>query len=134
MTKDQIKKARTLLAKAGIKQEYQKEATVESFTDGRTVSLTEMDYPETQELFKHLEELTGQPPSEADKMKRKILSIAHEMGWEIPGYPKPKVDMKRVNDWCESRFGSPLDGLYWLNLNKAVSAFNQVYLKYLKGI
>ncbi|UOE48006.1 hypothetical protein MTO98_26705 [Mucilaginibacter sp. SMC90] len=132
MTKDQIKKARTLLAKAGIKEEYKKEATVESFTDGRTVSLTEMDYPETQALFEHLENLVGQPPSEADKMKRKILSLAHEMHWELPG--TVKVDMKRVNEWCESKFSAPLDNLYYLDLVKAVSAFNQVYLKYLKGI
>ncbi|WP_121812770.1 hypothetical protein [Mucilaginibacter kameinonensis] len=131
MTKDQIKKARTLLAKAGLTEENKKDL-VFSFSDGQTDSLTAMGYEDTQLLFAHLEQLVGQPPSEADKMKRKIISLAHEMHWEKPG--TTKVDMKRVNDWCESMFSAPLDGLFYLDLVKAVSAFNQVYTKYLKGI
>lgn len=131
MTKDQIKKARTLIAKAGLTEENKRDL-VYSFSNGQTESLTAMGYEDTQALFTHLEQLVGQPPSEADKMKRKILSLAHEMHWEIPG--AAKVDMKRVNDWCESKFNALLDDLYYLDLVKAVSAFNQVYLKYLKGI
>ncbi|QTE37208.1 hypothetical protein J3L18_29575 [Mucilaginibacter gossypii] len=131
MTKEQIKKARTLIAKAGLTEENKKDL-VYSFSNGATESLTAMGYEDAQALFTHLEQLVGQPPSEADKMKRKILSLAHEMHWELPG--TTKVDMARVDNWCETMYSAPLDGLYYLDLVKAVSAFNQVYLKYLKGI
>jgi len=131
MTKEQIKKARTLLAKAGLNED-RKADLVFSFTDGRTESLREMEYPETQDLFKYLEELTGQPPSEADKSKRKILSLAHEMKWHKAG--TRKVDMKRENDWCEAKAGYPLDDLNYLNLNKAVTMFSKVHVAYLRGI
>jgi hypothetical protein len=131
MTKEQIKKARTLMAKAGLTEEN-KEDLVYSFTDGRTVSLRAMDYAETQDFFKHLEALTGQPPSEADKQKRKILSLAHEMKWHLPG--TRKVDVSRVNEWCQDKFSYPLDDLNYLNLNKAVTAFSAVHVSYLKGI
>jgi hypothetical protein len=131
MTKDQIKKARTLLAKAHIGEDN-KIVIVESFTDGRTGSLSAMDYPETMALFKYLEDMTGQPPSQSDKSKRKILSLAHEMKWHVAG--TRRVDMNRVNNFFISKLKHPLDDLNVGDLNKAVTMFSKVHVGYLNGI
>jgi hypothetical protein len=52
MTKEQIKICRTLLNQAGL-AEY-KEDIVSSHTNGRTVSLTDCNLPETQLIVKYL--------------------------------------------------------------------------------
>lgn len=134
MTPKQIQKARTMLSKAGIKGEEHKKDLVSSFSDGRTESLTAMDYAETQDLFKHLEALAGQEPTAADKMRRKILSIAHEMHMHHEG--TRRIDMIQVNKWLLGKggFGKTLGELTEADLRKAVTAFEKVLLSYLKRI
>ena len=133
MTKDQIKYVRGLLNRAGL-TEY-KEEIVLSFTDGRTEHLTGMNYQETQDIIAHFKGILNIPQdTPAEKQRRKILSLAHEMKWHLPG--TRKVDMERVNHWLLTRtaFKKPLNDLLYTELPVVVTAFNNVYESYLKGI
>lgn len=133
MTKNQIKYVRGLLSRAGL-TEY-KDELVLSFTWGRTEHLTGMTYEETRELIAYLKSTLNVPQdTPAEKQRRKILSLAHEMKWHLPG--TRKVDMDRVNHWLLTRtaFKKPLNDLLYNELPVVVTAFNNVYLSYLNGI
>jgi hypothetical protein len=129
MTGQQIKYVRYLLTKAGLID--QKEEVVRAITDDRTASLRDMTQEETQALISSLGEDENQKIK--SRMVRKILSQAHEMGWEKDG---GKVDMDRVNGWCQKYTNSKktLDELTSKELPKVVTAFEKVYLIFLKGI
>jgi len=131
MTADQIKLCRTLLAKAGLNAH--KEAIVLSFSDERTTSLTALNQAETEALVKYLQVQSGQFENPRTKMVNKILSMAHEMHWELPG---GKVNMQRVNNWCLRYSGKnkPLDQFKYSELPALVTAFESVYRGFLKGI
>ncbi|AEL23868.1 hypothetical protein [Cyclobacterium marinum] len=126
MTKAQIKYVRGLLHRQGLTEE--KDAVVLEYTGGRTTHLTEMRYGETNALIKFL---AG--PSKKDAMTGKILSMAHEMGWELPG---GKVDVQRVNAWCMKYTSckQPLDKIPMNELPKVVTVFERVYMSFMKGI
>ncbi|MDO3641958.1 hypothetical protein [Mucilaginibacter sp. L3T2-6] len=132
MTPKQIGMVRGLLAKAGLTQH--KEDMVYDYTNGRTEHLSEMTHDETQALVKYLNSFLGQTGNPAEKMRRKILSMAHEMHWELPG--TTRVDMKRVNNWCIRFSGQnkPLDAFKYSELPALVSQFEIVYRDFLKGI
>jgi hypothetical protein len=130
MNANHIRKVRAMLAKAGLSPH--KEDIVLSHTEGRTTSLTEMDYDETLSIIAYLEKQLGVPASPAEKMRNKIISIGHEMKWHRPG--TRKIDMDRVNDWCVNKFKAPLDDLAYLDLCAAVTAFERVHVSYLRGI
>ena len=132
MTPKQIGLVRALLHKAGLTE--QKEDLAFSFSDGRTEHLSDMDYTQTQAMVKYLNNYLGQDGNPADKMRRKILSIAHELNWELPG--SHRIDIARVNNWCIAHTGAkkPLDGLSLSELNKAVTGITNYYMQYLKGI
>lgn len=129
MTGQQIKYVRFLMTKAGMID--QKEEVVLAITDGRTSSLRDMTQEETQALIKSL----GEDENQAIKsrMVRKVLSMAHEMGWEKDG---GKVDMERVNNWCKKYTSQKktLDELTLKELPAVVTAFEKAYLSFLKGI
>jgi hypothetical protein len=129
MTAQQIKYVRFLLTKAGMID--QKEEVVLAMTEGRTSHLREMTHAETEALIKSL----GEDENQAIKgrMVRKVLSMAHEMGWEQDG---GKVNMDRVNAWCQKYTSShkTLDELSLKELPAVVTAFEKVYLSFLKGL
>jgi len=129
MTGQQIKYVRLLMTRAGMMD--QKEELILAVTEGRTSSMREMTQEETQALIKSL----GEDDNQAIKgrMVRKMLSMAHEMGWELPD---GKVNMDKVNAWC-IKYGSPkksLDQLKAKELPGVVTAFEKVYLSFLKSI
>lgn len=132
MTPKQIGMVRALLAKADLTE--QKQDLAYSFSDGRTEHLSDMDYTETQALVKYLQMFLGQPDNDRDKMCRKILSMAHEMHWEIPG--SKRIDIARVNNWCVrfSGLNKPLDQFKYSELPALVTQFTLVYTGFLKGI
>lgn len=134
MTPKQIGYVRGLLAKAQL-DEAAKEQLVRDFTNNRTTHLSEMTQPETQLLIRAL---GGGIESPKDKMVRKILSMAHEMGWEehTPGANgKRKVDMERLNAWCRkhTRLHTDLDDIPYRELPEVVTAFERVYSGFLKA-
>lgn len=92
-----------LLNSTGLIQ--QKENLALSFSNHRTESTSELTVLECTELIKYLKneeqkkkvkrhEFDKNDP--AQKMRRKILSICHEMGWEDSG---GRIDWERLNSW-----------------------------------
>jgi len=133
MNQKQISLCRWLISKAGL--ENQKNDLAWSFSSQRTEHLSELTYPETQGLVKYLRAYTGIPEdNSADKQRRKILSMAHEMHWERPG--STRIDMERVDNWCirYSGINKPLDAFALLELPALVTQFKMVYMDFLKGI
>lgn len=76
----------------GISEEMRRDLTW-AHTNGRTASLREMRWDEAESLIKYLTELSG---NDANRLRKKMLAIAHQLGWTN----NEKVDVKRVNNWC----------------------------------
>jgi hypothetical protein len=131
MTPKQISMVRALMAKAGLMEH--KEDMAFDYSNGRTAHLSELTHPETMQLVKYLNAYLGLNGNPADKMRRKILSHAHEMHWELYD---GRVDMERVNNWCIrfSGLNKPLDEFKYAELPALVTQFEMVYTAFLKGI
>lgn len=130
-TLSQITAIHTLLSKQGLKDE--KRSIVLSFTAGRTDSVKEMRNEEAAALIGHLKSMDPEEKS-ADKMRNKILSMAHEMGWRIPG--TTKVDMNHINGWMRSKsyLKKDLDTYRYAELPKLVSQFEEVYKSFISKV
>ena len=81
---------------------------VHETTAGRTESSRELSLDEANALISKLK--TMLPPREYHtpeaRMRRKIIGIFRQMGWEKPGqHGKPKADMKRIYAWVK-RYGT----------------------------
>lgn len=134
MNAGQIKYTRNLLNKLGY-DEKDKEELCFIHSDGETTSLRAMNYKQTVSLQNALKDACGIPKElPSDKMRKKIISIAHEMRWHIPG--TCKIDMAEVDKWCltKSGFKKPLDDLNYQELPKAVTMMERVYTAYLKAL
>jgi hypothetical protein len=131
MTPGQIRLVYLLLREGGLT--VFKEDLAFDYSDGRTEHLSGLLPPETSKLIKYLQNYAGLDGDRADKMKRKILSIAHEMHWELAN---GRVDMERVNNWCMCYSGQnkPLDAFKYVELPQLVTQFEMVYMAFLKGI
>lgn len=130
-TYSQIAAIHTLLAKQGLKDD--KRDIVRSFTAGRTESVKEMRNEEAAALIGHLKSMDPEEKS-ADKMRNKILSMAHEMGWRKPG--TERIDMDHVNGWMRSKsyLKKDLDAYRFGELPKLVSQFEEVYKSFIKKV
>ena len=131
MNHAQNKAVYALLNKTGLLP--QKENIVAGISDGRTTSTRELTPQEAIDLIKYLK---NQDQSEiaADVMRKKIISLAHEMGWHVAG--TRKADMRRIDEWCK-KFGygkKSLDNYHYNELPKLVSQFESVYKSFLNGI
>jgi hypothetical protein len=106
--KQQNARLHSLITKLGIDAEG-KEELVYQFTAERETSSAKMEVRECQALINHLEIMAGQSTARIvntkgramgqtydlmDRMKKKILSICHELGWELPS---GKIDWHRLN-------------------------------------
>jgi hypothetical protein len=115
-----------------LKLKAQKEHIIMGATDGRTTSTRELTSDEANALIKYLK---SQDPDEigAEKMRRKIISMAHEMGWKLPN---SKADMERVDNWCV-KYGflhKKLNQYLYNELPKLVTQFESVYQSFLKTL
>jgi polyhydroxyalkanoate synthesis regulator phasin len=138
ITPPQNRRLHQLVNQAKIHEE-DKRALIHEFTNGKSTSSKDLLKDQAQHLIQHLEEkldLVATAPTieqevASDKMRRKILSLSHEMRWYLPG--TGKVDMKRVNDWCQARgFGKKVLNQYTHDeLTKLVFQFKKVYSTYL---
>jgi len=126
MTPAQLKYVRRLMQREGIS--FMESEYALQFSQGRTTQLENLFYHETQELIGTLVE-----PSSKSKMQRKILSMAHEMRWELPN---GKVDMQRLNNWCvkHTPYHKPFNALTEAELPKVVSIYQKIYDAFLKGL
>lgn len=131
LSKNQLIKIKTLMSKQRIIK-YSPQLA-ESFTDGRTNSVSKMYSHEAWQLIQHLEEDNGGQPSPLVKMQRKILSLAHEQGWKLYG---GKINMERVNSWA-IKYGykhKPFNDYTEVELPALVTQFETMYVKHLKGV
>ncbi|GGG33273.1 phage protein GemA/Gp16 family protein [Hymenobacter glacieicola] len=116
-----------------------KKELVASFSGKGSESSKDLHYTEADSLIKYLERQssgalpTPEEEEASDKMRRKILSLAHEMQWELDN---GKVDMARVNAWCQSKgFGKKvLNDYNHDQLTKLVSQFKIVHKKHLQEL
>lgn len=123
-----------LVGKLGINSDM-KADMVEQYTGGRTRSTADMYTHECQALINFLSAQVGKTTEgqRADKMRKKIISMAHEMGWQLPN---GKADIARVNAWCK-KYGhghKPLNSYQYKELPELVGQFEEAYKYYLKTI
>lgn len=125
MTPKQAKYVRQLLSREGLISEESRYTV--HFSNGRTDVLEELNHAETQAF---IAEFAEQSPK--DKMKGKILSMMHEMRWELPN---GKIDMPRLNAWLvkSAPYHKPLDALTTDELPTVVSIVEKMYKSYLKA-
>ncbi len=95
-TLEQNKRYHTLLGELGITDKEQKEELVFSFTNERTIKSSRMEMQEMHALCNHLQGMVYEMDDRADKMRKKILSICHEMKWKDAA---GKVNWDMLNDW-----------------------------------
>jgi hypothetical protein len=126
MTPKQIIFVNRLLEREGLSFSSDDFAAV--YSNGRTTNLADLTHKETQAL---ISEFTEQSPQ--SKMKRKILSMAHEMRWEDAA---GKVDMPRLNAWCKKHTPSHTDfnGIPVKELSTVVSVYEKMYHEFLKRL
>ena len=121
-----------LLTQTGLKE--QKAALVNSFTGNRSDSSTDLTNEEAKQMIAYLNTKATEHGEAANKMRRKIISLAHEMHWHLSG--TQKIDMQRVNDWCLkfSYLKKELNKYTYTELTKLVTQFTAVYNSYLHNI
>jgi hypothetical protein len=101
ITPQQLKAISTLVSKQNIGKE-DKAVIVQGFTGGRATSTKDLTIDEAKAMLQHLK---ANDPDEkkAEKMRKKIIAIAHEMGWRKFVNSIAKADMKRIDDFCKTR-------------------------------
>lgn len=116
-----------MLAQKGLMP--QKAHLVSSFTEGRTEHSRDMAFTERCEIIKWLQ----QQPDSANKMRRKILSMAHEMGWHTWMNGKWQVDLGRLESWMikYSYAHKKLAAYKYNELPKLVTQFEGLYKSHL---
>lgn len=133
LTRAQLICINTIISKQNIAKEI-KEMMVHGFTAGRSTSSKDLYYEEAVLMIKHLK--SNDPNREAaEKMRRKVLYFAHEMGWVKLKNGKLIADIQRVDDWC-MKFGHvkrKLDNYPYEELPKLVSQFEAVYKHYIQS-
>lgn len=110
-----------------------KEELIYMYTDGRSTRIRDLRFEEAKTVIQALTTGRAYVVTPAQKMRRKILSMAHEINWELPN---GQIDMERVNNWCVSYgyLNKPLDEYTEAELPTLITAFQHMYLKHLKGI
>ena len=117
-----------LITACGIEKE-QKEDLVFQFTGMRYTSSKELTDDQAMGLIRFLRKMDP-----CNKMRRKILSMAHEMGWELEN---GKVDIERVNAWTKKygRWHLPLNDHDKNQLAYLVTQFQEgPYKSYLNSV
>ena len=109
---------------------------VAEFTNGRTESLSSLSDGEYKELLLRMQRYN--PANDpANKMRRKIISIARQMRWTKSHNGGEIVDMQRLDNWCikYGKYNKSLNKHTLQELTVLVTVFEEgVYKSYLKGL
>lgn len=126
MTKKQLKYVYKLLEREGLT--FMDNTLALEYSNYRTDELEELTHQETQNLIAHFVER-----SPKDKMQGKILSMAHELRWELPN---GKINMERLNAWCikHTPHHKPFNSLTEKELPIVVSIFEKMYYNLLNTL
>jgi hypothetical protein len=94
-----------------------------------------MTNQEAKELVHYLENInTADDP--ADRMRKKIISLAREMGWELRTTAGKAADMDRIKNWV-MKYGylkKPLNDYTINELPRLVTQFEHVYRDFLNRL
>lgn len=134
ITPAQLKCINTIISKQKISKDH-KQMIIAGFSVGRTESSRDLYYEEAVAVIKHLKE-TDPNAAAADKMRKKMLYFAHEMGWKKLKNGKLVADIQRIDNWC-LQFGyikRKLDNYSYQELPKLVSQFQAVYSHYIQSL
>jgi phage gp16-like protein len=137
ITKAQIVRLQVLRRELNMSDDLYRDMLM-SATDGRTNSSTQLTQKEAFEIIDQLSKLTSKEPDPADKMRKKIISMAHSIGWVTPvataNGPVVKADIVRINAWCQKSgyLHKKLNQYTYAELPKLVSQFQEVYNSYQK--
>jgi len=129
MTEKQKYFTRQLMNKEGLA--FMETELCLQFSQGAFNNLDSLTQEQTIALIAHLQ--TGDTKTAKEKMVGKILSMAHELRWELPN---GKVDINRVNAWCikYNPHKKPLNDFTEAELPSVVSVFERMYKGYLKKL
>lgn len=110
-----------------------KEELIYTHTDGRTTSIKCLYKHEAIAIIQSLTSGVATLKSPAAKMRRKILSMAHELSWKLPD---GRVDMGKVNHWCctYGHLKKHLDSYTEDELPKLVTQFEGAYIHHIKNV
>ncbi|TAN18810.1 MAG: hypothetical protein EPN37_04420 [Chitinophagaceae bacterium] len=138
MTNNQRKRLFYLIRQAKLPEDA-RHALIHSFTHGRSESSHDLKEEEASDMIRYVGSLLEEE-NRAEKMRRKIISMAHEMGWKMErgrdGAIRRKADMKRINDWCQ-KYGylhKSLNAYKYKELPALVHQFERMYLEFLKRV
>jgi hypothetical protein len=102
-------------------------------TKGRTESTKEVTELEAKAIITELN--SAAKPDKADRMRKKIISMAYQMGWTLP--KTGKADMKRIDEWCRSEKGpyhKALNSHDIKELGILTGVFEKVYKQYMNKL
>lgn len=124
------KQIHVLLNNTGLAE--QKASMILGFTWGRSESSKDMTDAEAIDFIEYLRAQPNAKGKAADKMRKKIISLAYEMRWAKAGDWKAAVD-------CIDKFCLSKNGIFKKELNKhsipelvqVVSQFEMMYKKHL---
>ncbi len=120
-----------ILSELGLKTEEDRHNLISGFTNGRTTSTKDLSDWEAESLIKHLESADYKA---CDKMRKKIISMAIEMGWIVMRNNKPSGDMNAIEQWCLNRsyLKKGLNEYTYKELPKLVTQFSMMHVDHLK--
>ena len=141
ISKKQIILLNTLLSKLRMddsEREDYKKNLVHSYSNGRTFSSKQLTQGEAFQMISALQNLVRVMPEEvaSDKMRKKIISMFREMGYQKTVEGKVKADMTAIHTWCEhkSYLQKKLNDYSHEELPKLVSQVEMIYKKHLNAI
>lgn len=129
-----------LLTKTGL--QGRRHAIVWDFSGGRTESSRDLENSEMLAIIQALEK-GFKELDRCDLMRKKLISMAHEMGWHSVDGIKPggevkfKADMDKINAWCCGKYGlygKPLNSHNYTELVNLVTQFTQYHKKFIKSL
>ena len=116
-------------------KEY-KLSLVQQYTNFRETSSKELFQAEAELLINDLKKFVpgSIEADSADRMRKYILHMAHQMNWELEG--TERVDVERVDRWCVNNgyLKKHLMEYSYSELPKLVSQFGIVYKDYLNRV
>lgn len=133
MTKENNSKLHGLLNSTNLLP--QKASLILGFTAGRSESSKDMTEEEALSLIAYLKDKAKETTdTDLQNLRRKIISIAHQMYWYLPN--TRKIDMVRINNWCTSygKFKKELNAHSYNELVQLVTQFKVVYASYIRNL
>lgn len=96
---------------------------VKQFTNGRSTSTKDLFGSEANALIHHLEALRASGvDGKTYRQRRKVFSLAHELGWE---HPNGAVDKEHLDAWCV-KFGKAHKPLMELDVKQLAALISQM--------